>query len=252
MLHRIPKVLIVDDEPSVLNLITDVLRMNGYPALTARNGKEALELCEGEAGLPDLLVTDVVMPPYFNGVELVKLLRAHKPDLRVLYVSAYAGDPVLAEVFNDVLADFLPKPLSPIVLAQRVERILDDTPHARDRDALRQRGTILLCVAEPNRRHWIRENLRSSGFWVLDAAHTAEAQFLGQWHDGPIHLLLCDPPAASGRGSWHKHLEEFRPGMEVIFIDEDADQVRLTPDIHRDKIPELWENVRRSLGRSFV
>jgi CheY-like chemotaxis protein len=252
VINRIPRVMIVDDEPGVLNLMADVLRMNGYQAVTARHGVEALEICAWDSGPPDLLVTDVMMPPYFNGVELVRRMRAQKPDLKALYVSAHAGDPILAEVFNDGHADFLPKPLSPIVLSQRVERILEGTPGATERAAFRQRGTILLSIAEPNRRHWIRECLRGSGFWVLDAAHPAEAQFLGRWHEGPINLLLCDPAKPGARGQWHVRLSEHRPGMDVLFFEDLEDTIRLTPNTAREEIPELWENVRQSLVRALV
>ncbi|HKP96199.1 MAG TPA: response regulator [Fibrobacteria bacterium] len=252
MLHRIPRILVVDDETAVRQLMADVLRMNGYRADTASHGVEALEMCDGEAGPPDLLLTDVMMPPYFDGVELVRRMRARKPELKVLYVSAFAGDPRLAEVFRDDLSDFLPKPLSPIVLLQRVERMLDGTPEAADRDAFRRRGTILLCLADAHLRQMVRECLLGSGFWVLDAAHAAEAQFLGRWHDGAIHLFLSDPPKAGQEGRWHRFFAEHRPDMDTLFVEEGEESVRLTPAAPRDAIPELWENVRLSLARALV
>ncbi|MDB5050775.1 MAG: multi-sensor hybrid histidine kinase [Fibrobacteres bacterium] len=231
--------------------MADVLRMNGYHAVTAKHGVEALEICDRD-GLPDLLVTDVMMPPYFDGVELVRRLRARNPDLKALYVSAYAGDPRLAEVFQDDLSDFLPKPLGPIVLLQRVESMLDGTRGALERDSFRQRGTILLCVADVHRRQWVRECLTGSGFWVLDAAHPAEAQFLGRWHEGVIHLLLSDPPKPGQDGQWHRYFSEHRPAMDVLFVEECQESVSLIPDAPRDTIPELWENVRQSLVRALV
>jgi CheY-like chemotaxis protein len=252
VIHRVPRILVVDDEPAVRNLMADVLRMNGYHADTAKHGVEALEMCEWESGPPDLLLTDVMMPPYFDGVELVRRMRVRKPELKALYVSAFAGDPRLAEVFRDRLSDFLPKPLSPIVLLQRVERMLDGTPGAMDRDAFRQRGTILLCVADVHRRQMLRECLTGSGFWVLDAAHPAEAQFLGRWHEGTIHLLLSDPPKAGHGKQWHRFFGEHRPGMDILFVEEGEDSIRLTPEAPRDEIPELWENVRLSLARALV
>jgi CheY-like chemotaxis protein len=252
VLHRVPRILVVDDEPAVRNLMADVLRMNGYHADTAKHAVEALEMFEWESGAPDLLLTDVMMPPYFDGVEMTRRMRMRKPDLKALFVSAFAGDPRMAEVFNDPLSDFLPKPVSPIVLVQRVERMLDGTQGAVDRDAFRQRGTILLCVADVNRRQVVRECLTGSGFWVLDAAHPAEAQFLGRWHDGAIHLMLSDPPKAGQHGQWHRYFGEHRPGMDILFVEESDECMRLTPESPRDDIPELWKNVRQSLARAMV
>jgi CheY-like chemotaxis protein len=226
MLDCIPRVLIVDDEPAVRSLMADVLRMDGYQVSTARHGAEAVSLCEGERGLPDLLVTDIMMPPHMNGVELVQRLRNRKPDLKALFVSAYAGDPLVSDVLIDGNSDFLPKPLSPIVLSQRVDRILEGTPGATERDACRQRGTVLLSMADPVRRQWIRECLRGSGIWVLEAIHPAEAQFMGQWHEGPIHLLVTDPPKGGGpRDRWFLRLQDLRPAMEVLFLEDEEEGI---------------------------
>lgn len=249
---RVPGILVVDDEPSVRNLMADVLRMHGYRPTTARHAIDALEQCERASGPPDLLVTDVMMPPYFDGVELARRMRAAAPDLKVLFVSAFAGDPRLAEIFGDVRSDFLPKPLRPFVLLQRVERMLEGTAFSAQREAFRQRGTILLCLEDPHRRHVVRESLTASGFWVLDAAHAAEAEFLARWHDGPIHLFLGDAPRPGQRGQWPRFFGEHRPGTDILFMEESEESVRLTPDVSRKEIPELWENVRQSLARSIA
>lgn len=250
MLHRIPRVLVVDDEPAVRSLMADVLRMDGYRIFTARNALEAIEMCEAEPGLPDLLVTDVMMPPHMNGLELAQWLRMGRPDMKALYVSAFAGDPLISEAFKDRQSDFLPKPLSPIVLSHRVQRILEGTPGAWERDACRQRGTVLLCIADTARRQFIRECLRGSGIWVLEAVHQAEAQFMGQWHESPIHLLLTDAPKVRGpKGEWYQRLQETRPAMEILFVEDGDEGLRLVPDDPRENIPELWIAVRKSLDR---
>jgi CheY-like chemotaxis protein len=249
-MEKLPQVLVVDDEPALRRLMADVLRMNGYPVETARHGVEALELCAGDCGPPDLLVTDVMMPPHCDGIELARLVRKGNPELKVLYVSAYAGDPRVAKICNDRRSEFLPKPLSPMVLSHRVERILNGTAVAADRDAFRQRGTVLLCLSDPFRRQWIRQALRESGFWVLDAAHSAEALFIGRWHDGPIHLILTDPPSAATRSRWVDVLSRYRTGFDQLFVEESGEGICLRPDRETEGIPELWEHVRASLVRA--
>lgn len=251
MQRKLPHVMVVDDEPALRSLMSDVLRMNGYPVLTAAHALEALDLC-AEAGHPDLLVTDVMMPPHCDGLELARLMRQGKPDLKVLYVSAYAGDPRVAQACGDPSAEFLPKPMSPLVLGQRVESILKGTPLAYRRDACRTQGTVLLRIDDPYRRHWIRESLRESGFWVLDAAHGPEALFIGRWHEGPIHLVLADPPAHGSGPFWASVLKEYRSGFDLLYVEEDKDGIRLQPESEPEAIPAIWEEVRSSLARAAV
>jgi hypothetical protein len=188
------------------------------------------------------------MPPYFNGVELVRRLRYMRPDMKALYVSAYAADPVVSEAFADQDADFLPKPLSPLVLAQRVEKILEGTVHAIARQARRERGTILLAMADGPRRQWMRDFLVASGVWVLEAQHRAEANFIGQWHEGPIHLLLTYPPDPGRAGRpWYASLQTFRPDMRVLFVQEAEDGLRLYPEDSTEEFPDMWVGLRDAL-----
>jgi CheY-like chemotaxis protein len=250
MQTRMSQVLVVDDEPALRRLMADVVRMGGYAVESAAHALEALDLCAGEAGLPDLLITDVMMPPHCDGIELARLMRQAHPGLRVIYVSAYAGDPRVAQACSDPQGEFLPKPVSPLVLAQRVEAVLAGTDLANRRDACRSRGTVLLRIDDPNRRQWIRESLRGSGFWVLDAAHAAEALFIGRWHEGPIDLVLADPPAAREKPFWAATLSEYRDGFDLLYVEEDKEGVRLRPDREPEAIPGLWEDVRQSLART--
>ena len=66
------KVLVVDDTPSIRELIANFLRNSGYQVIEAKNGKEALE--KALSNLPDIVVTDVVMPE-MNGFELCRSLK---------------------------------------------------------------------------------------------------------------------------------------------------------------------------------
>lgn len=254
MRPKIPQVLVVDDEPALRRLMADVLRMNGYPVETARHGLEALELCTGAAGTPDLLVTDIMMPPHCDGVELARLLRQSNPELEVLYVSAYAGEPRVVEASREARSAFLPKPLSPLAFSQKVEKLLDGTGMAERRDAYRQRGTVLLRVEDAYRRHLIRSNLRGAGIWVLDAAHGSEALFIGRWHESPIHMVLTDAHAPGAEPEWLRLLVEQRGGFDLIFVEPEGDGegLRLRPAWDSQTVPALWNEVRQALGRTAV
>ena len=116
-------VLLVEDEPMVLELGSRVLRSHGYRVLVASNATEALQVAREHAGKIDLLLTDVVMPG-LPGPELAARLETVTPGLRVLYVSGYADDSV-ARLGAEEGISFLAKPFSGEALAARVREVLD-------------------------------------------------------------------------------------------------------------------------------
>jgi len=82
------RILVVDDEPTVVEFAHRVLETVGYSIRTATSGDAAIELCSRE-GMPDLLVTDMKMPR-MDGDELASRLRQTEPDLKVLYLTGFA------------------------------------------------------------------------------------------------------------------------------------------------------------------
>lgn len=78
------KILVVDDESSICNLIRMQLEMEGYEVLTAANGKEALQRWEEK---PDVLILDVMLPD-IDGYELLRLFREKDRDIPVLMLTA--------------------------------------------------------------------------------------------------------------------------------------------------------------------
>ena len=84
-------ILIVDDEPDVLDLAKTCLLDQGYQVLTAGNGAGALRLLEGRSDVA-LLFTDIVMPGSIDGFELADRAKRMHPGLRVLYTSGFLKD----------------------------------------------------------------------------------------------------------------------------------------------------------------
>jgi CheY-like chemotaxis protein len=117
-------VLVVDDEDDVRQLISKVLRHDGYVVLEATGGVEALRIAERWDGPIELLVTDAVMPG-MRGPEVAAAVTARRPDVSVLLISGYTDRPTFPiEVDNDPLG-FLAKPFKPSELSDRVRKILD-------------------------------------------------------------------------------------------------------------------------------
>ncbi|MBU1716572.1 MAG: response regulator [Proteobacteria bacterium] len=117
-------ILVVDDEPSIRQLIVDALQPLGYQLLGAASGPEALEVAEKYAGRIDLLLTDVIMPR-MNGPELVEKFRDKYPQTKIVYMSGYLDTGLTSanmELSTDV---FLNKPISPSKLAITLRTVLD-------------------------------------------------------------------------------------------------------------------------------
>jgi two-component system, OmpR family, alkaline phosphatase synthesis response regulator PhoP len=120
------KILVVDDEPDVVELISYNLRTRGYETITASNGLEAL--LKARRFLPDLVVLDVMMDG-MDGLSVCEILHA-QPSTRtmpVIIVTAAAGEMARLNSLAAGAADFITKPFSPQDLARRIGRILDDT-----------------------------------------------------------------------------------------------------------------------------
>lgn len=115
-------VLLVEDDPSVLQYNADVLRHLGYSVLAVSDGRSALEAVEGGAR-PDLLLSDVVLPD-LRGTELARRIRGTVPACAVLLVSGYTEESIELSGRADENAAFLHKPYSPSELARVVRSLL--------------------------------------------------------------------------------------------------------------------------------
>ena len=117
--------MVVEDDPSLRHLASEILRERGYEVLTAVNGQDALRVAMEHRGAPiRLVVTDVVMPQ-MGGKAMAQWLKTTYPDLRILFTSGYMDDVITNEEALDTRIDFLPKPYSPGILTRKVRELLD-------------------------------------------------------------------------------------------------------------------------------
>lgn len=116
-------ILVVDDEPDIIQLLVEILRGEGYDAVPAGDGVAALEALTGTG--VDLVITDTMMPR-LGGVELIRAMREDQElaDIPVILMSA-AMRPVL-DGFGACV--FLPKPFDLAALLEVVTRMLDRPP----------------------------------------------------------------------------------------------------------------------------
>ncbi len=117
-------VLLVEDEPSLMGVYKLFLDDLGYNVLLAGTPKEALELSSRHPGDIHLLLTDVVMPG-MNGRKLADLIRATKPDIKVLFMSGYTADVIADRGLLEQNTAFIAKPFTRDDLARKVRAVLE-------------------------------------------------------------------------------------------------------------------------------
>jgi PAS domain S-box-containing protein len=118
-------VLVVDDEPTIRMLVTEVLEDLGYSAIQAEEGPSALKALQA-ARRVDLLVTDVGLPGGMNGRQLAEAARMIQPKLRVLFITGYAETVALNPDHLEPGMHVLTKPFAMAVLGERIKAIIEE------------------------------------------------------------------------------------------------------------------------------
>jgi CheY-like chemotaxis protein len=121
----IETILLVEDEEMVRSLSREVLENYGYTVIEARDGVDALTICNGNGNCKvDLLMTDIIMPN-MGGLELAEKLIEKIPNLKILFTSGYTDDPAMQHNVIETTANFIQKPFTPKILVQKVREVLD-------------------------------------------------------------------------------------------------------------------------------
>jgi two-component system, cell cycle sensor histidine kinase and response regulator CckA len=119
-------ILLVEDEPAILNMTMMMLQRLGYEVLCASSPAESLRTAEAHTGPIDLLITDVIMPE-MNGHDLAKHLSAFYPNMKRLFMSGYTANVIVDHGVLDTGIHFIQKPFTIQVLATKVRDVLDET-----------------------------------------------------------------------------------------------------------------------------
>jgi two-component system, OmpR family, response regulator MtrA len=119
-----PLILIVDDSPEIIKLITSILKAGGFDVISADNGKSGLELLVQKN--PDLVLLDIVMPGEYNGLDVLYYIR-EKSSVPVIMLTAYSHPASVRKALEDGADDYIAKPFSAQVLVARVQAKLRRT-----------------------------------------------------------------------------------------------------------------------------
>ena len=129
-----PKVLVVDDEPNIVELTQLYLKKEGYTVLTAHDGKMGLQLARTEK--PDLIVLDLMLPE-LDGFEVCRRLRQDDSDLPIIMLTARDDDVDKIVGLELGADDYVTKPFNPRELVARVRAVLRRSQRKPKKSVLR-------------------------------------------------------------------------------------------------------------------
>ena len=137
------KILVVDDEPDILELVQYNLEKGGFQVETASNGVEAIEIASDWH--PDLILLDVMMPE-MDGMETCMQIRdrAKLENTIIAFLTARAEDYSQIAGFDAGADDYITKPIKPRVLLSRIKALLRRSPQGTDRKPVYAGKTITI------------------------------------------------------------------------------------------------------------
>ena len=107
--HRIPRILVVDDEPSMRNFLEIMLNKEGYNVDLAADGQEAINLLD--SNVYELVITDIIMPKV-SGTKVLKTVKDIHPETIVIMITAYASTESAVEAMKEGAYDYITKPFN--------------------------------------------------------------------------------------------------------------------------------------------
>ena len=116
-MSRVARVLVVDDEPLIVEILTDFLSAQGYEVVGAHSAADAFTMME--VSPPDVLLLDIALP-LVDGMTVLRRVRALYPDLRVVMITANADEDVARDALRRGAFDYIVKPFDFDYLARVV------------------------------------------------------------------------------------------------------------------------------------
>jgi PAS domain S-box-containing protein len=181
------RILVVDDELLIRELICAVLSDWNYKAEGCEDAHKALSIWEEQKGAFDLVLSDVVMPGQMTGKDLARKLREFRSDLKVILMTGYGASLMEQDKWFDKNTDFLLKPFPPTELVKKVRNLLDSeskdiavqtlgTVDGLRTTGARQQGNHTILIVDDDRQ--VRELLavyfRRAGFQPYTASNRNE------------------------------------------------------------------------------
>jgi len=118
------RILVVDDEESILTILCTVLKSEGYEVVSALGGEKAIPLLDSKDNKFDLMISDIRMSPV-NGMDLLKYASENCPDMSVIMLTAYGQVETAIEALQLGAFDYVKKPFKVDELLNTVQKALN-------------------------------------------------------------------------------------------------------------------------------
>ena len=207
-------ILVVDDEPAMVDLAYEILTAQGYHVLTANDGNQALTILTKEK--VDLIVSDVIMPN-LDGYQLVKQVQSDYPHIKIQMVSGFSDDRHLELNDDSLHQNMLFKPYSSSSLLSQVDKLLGV-------GSINENVTgrsILIMDDDDTVRALFKLNLSKLGYEAIEACDGNEAIKLyeqSMLRNTPIDAVIMELSIAKGMGG--KEI-----AAEILAIDPEAKMI---------------------------
>ncbi len=166
------KILIVDDDPIVLEVMKSIIASHGFALATAQDGQQALEKLQDDHF--SIIITDINMPN-MDGMELLRHVKDHYPKIGVIVVTGLSEHYSYIDVINAGAIDYMTKPFESSELLAKLRRVIREQTLVHE---LEKRSTSDSLTTLYNRRHFDAK--------IVDEVHRAVRQ------DYKIFLALID------------------------------------------------------------
>lgn len=126
------RILFLEDEPTIREVLTEYMKISGYEVVEADCGEQAIELLK--QSMFDMAVLDIMVPG-IDGYGVLSFIKEQYPDMAVIMLTALEDEKSQVKAFNLYADDYVIKPVSPIILLKRMETILRRVSIQKDRTA---------------------------------------------------------------------------------------------------------------------
>ncbi|MES2518264.1 MAG: response regulator transcription factor [Bacteroidota bacterium] len=220
-----PKILLVDDDPDIIELLEYNLNKEGYETASAIDGIQALEIAKEFK--PDLILLDVMMPRQ-DGIETARQIRQipEFKDTYILFLTARAEEYTEVAAFDVGADDYIVKPIKPRALVSRIKAVLRRDTQQTENDSLIEIGLLVI-----NRTNY---SVINNGVQLVMPKKEFEL----------LYFLAKHPDKVFNRDE----LLEKVWGVDVYVVER-------TVDVHirklREKIPEQYIKTLKGVGYMF-
>lgn len=220
------KILLVDDEPDVIEIIRYNLEQEGYNVNTASNGKEALQ--KAQKNTPHLIIMDVMMPE-MDGIEACEELRSDPTfnDTIIMFLTARGEDYSYVAAFDAGADDYVTKPIKPKIIVSKVKALLRRLKKEEENQDKIQLGKLIIDKEQ------------------YEVTHKGKTFSLPRKEFELLYLLASKPDKVVKR----EKIMEVVWGSEVVVGDR-------TIDVHirklREKVGDKYFKTVKGVGYKFV